>query len=128
VDCEPLFVYGSLRRGFDAQGLMRRLGARYVGKGTVHGRLFDLGQFPGAVKAPGSSAQVAGELYYLPSPARALKSLDRYEGSRYKRELAEVKLQDGRRARAWIYWLKRVPAPQHQIKRGDYAAKLTPRT
>lgn len=123
MNCELLFVYGSLRRGFEAQDLMRRLAARYVGKGSVRGRLFDLGKFPGALKIPGTSTRVVGELYQLPSAARALKSLDRYEGNRYRRELAEVKLRDGKRARAWIYWLQRIPASQHQIRGGDYASR-----
>jgi len=107
VNCELFFVYGSLRRGFEAQGLMRHVGARYLGKARVRGRLFNLGEFLGAVKAPCSSTRVLGELYYLPSAARALRSLDRYEGSRYRREVTEVELQSGRRVQAWIYWSKR---------------------
>jgi hypothetical protein len=89
---------------------MRRVGARYLGKGRVRGRLLNLGEFTGALKAPGGSAWVPGELYYLPSAARALKSLDRYEGSGYRREVAEVELRSTKRAPAWIYWLRRVPA------------------
>ena len=123
MDCRLLFVYGSLRRGFAAQALMRRLGARYVGKGSIRGRLFDLGEFPGASKAPGASARVSGELYHLPGAAHALKSLDRYEGSSYSREVTEVKLQSGARVRAWVYWLKQVPASKHQIRGRDYAKK-----
>ena len=86
---------------------MRRVGARYLGKASVRARLVNLGEFPGAVKAPGASARVLGELYYLPSATRALKCLDRYEGSRYRREVAEVELQGATRVRAWIYWLNR---------------------
>ena len=122
VNCELLFVYGSLRQGFSAQGLMRHVRARYLGKASVRGRLFDLGGFPGAVKAPGASQRVLGELYYLPRAVRTLKSLDRYEGSGYRREVTEVEWQSGRRVRGWIYWLKRVPASRHQIEGGDYAS------
>lgn len=109
MDSELLFVYGSLRRGFEAQGLMRRVGGRYLGKARVRGRLFNLGEFLGAVKVFRSSARVLGELYYLPSAARALRSLDRYEGIGFRREATEVELKSGRRVRAWIYWLKRAP-------------------
>jgi len=101
---------------------MRRLGGRYIGKGSVRGRLFDLGDFLGAVRTPAASARVAGELYHLPGVA-ALKSLDRYEGKLYRRDLAEIKLGSGKRARAWVYWLKQAPALQHRIKGGDYAAR-----
>ena len=124
-NCELLFVYGSLRRGFTAEGLMRHAGARYLGKASVRGRLFKLGEFRGAVKAPGAPQRVPGELYRLPYRAQALKSLDRYEGSRYQREIAEVELSSGRRARAWIYWLKRVPATRRQIESGDNATART---
>ena len=116
MDGGLLFVYGSLRRGFRAQGLMRRAGGRYLGKAKVRGRLFNLGEFLGAVKAPFSSARVLGELYYLPSAAQALRSLDRYEGIGFRREVTEVELQSGRRVPAWIYWLKRAPASKHQIQ------------
>jgi gamma-glutamylcyclotransferase (GGCT)/AIG2-like uncharacterized protein YtfP len=100
---------------------MRRAGARYLGKASVRGRLFNLGEFSGAVKVPAAPARVLGELYYLPDAARALKSLDRYEGSLYKREVTEVKLQSGRRVQAWVYWLKRLPASRRKIEGGDYA-------
>ena len=88
---------------------MRRVGARYLGKASVRGRLFNLGEFTGAMKAPDGPARVLGELYYLPSAARALKRLDRYEGSQYEREVAEVDLRSTRRVPAWIYWLRQVP-------------------
>ena len=120
VNCELLFVYGTLRQGFRAESLMRHAGGRYLGKACVRGRLFNVGEFPGAVKAPGAPRRVLGELYCLPGAVRALKFLDRYEGSRYKREVTEVELQSGRRVRAWIYWLKRVPVSRPKIEGGDY--------
>jgi gamma-glutamylcyclotransferase (GGCT)/AIG2-like uncharacterized protein YtfP len=119
--CQLLFVYGSLRQGFRAEGLMCRAGGRYLGNACVRGRLFNLGEFPGAVKTHGAPQLVLGELYYLPGAVRALNFLDRYEGSRYTREVTEVELQSGRCVRAWIYWLKRVPVSRPQIEGGDYA-------
>lgn len=123
VNSELLFVYGSLRRGFEAQGLLRRLGARCFGKGSVYGRLFDLGRFPGAVQAPRCRARVVGELYILRGATRSLRLLDRFEGSGYRRELAEVELRNGKRARAWVYWLKGLGASKRLIRSGDYAEK-----
>ena len=89
---------------------MRRAGARYLGKASAPGRLFNLGKYPGAVRAPGARQRVRGELYYLLGAVRALKFLDRYEGGLYKREVTEVELESGRHLQAWIYWLKRIPA------------------
>jgi gamma-glutamylcyclotransferase (GGCT)/AIG2-like uncharacterized protein YtfP len=95
---------------------MRRARARYLGNASVRGRLFDLGEFPGAVKTPGASAQVMGELYYLPGAVRTLKFLDQYEGKRYRRDVTEIEFRSGRRVPAWIYWLKRVPASSRLIE------------
>lgn len=123
VDCELLFVYGSLRRGFAAQSLMRRVGARYLCEASARGRLFSLGEFLGAMKAPRASGLVPGELYYLPNASRALKPLDRYEGSRYKREVTQVELQSGKRVQAWIYWLKQATASRNQSEGGTTPAQ-----
>ena len=152
VDCSLLFVYGTLRRRFARHSLLQAVGARYVGRGSVQGELFDLGDFPGAVKprdaappleacSPGSSGvhflkapreggraqpRVVGEVFRLPSPERTFKTLDAYEGASkdlYTRELAEVTLQRGERVTAWVYWLNRLPAGMRRILSGDYAAK-----
>lgn|SRR5439155_2585281 len=107
VDCSLLFVYGTLRRRFARHSLLQAVGARYVGRGSVQGELFDLGDFPGAVKprdaappleacSPGPSGvhslkapregvraqpHVVGEVFRLPSPERTFKTLDAYEGA-----------------------------------------------
>ena len=75
-----LFVYGTLRRGGERYSLLERLGAAYVGKGSVAGELYDLGAYPGALKSRSKSARVVGEVYHLPDTTQALRSLDEYEG------------------------------------------------
>ena len=123
-----VFVYGTLRRGGERHGLLERLGALYVGRGSVAGELWDLGAFPGAVKPKRAGARVIGEVYRLRHAARALKKLDEYEGIRpqaparslYSREITEVIMEDGARLLAWIYWLNRVPPRLRRIESGDY--------
>jgi gamma-glutamylcyclotransferase (GGCT)/AIG2-like uncharacterized protein YtfP len=124
-----LFVYGTLRRGFGRHGLLGRLGARYAGMGTVQGELFHLGDFPGAQRSNSASARIVGELYRLPSPSRAFRTLDKVEGfcprdpasSLFARETTEVVFTEGGRAVAWVYWLNRLPWPARVIPSGDYA-------
>lgn len=124
-----LFVYGTLRSGYGRHGVLRRLGARYVGLGTVQGELFNLGDFPGALKSESVLPRIAGEVYQLRPAARAFKVLDPVEGFRpmdpasslFKREAAEIVFQDGRRAAAWVYWLNRLPWLATRIPSGDYA-------
>ena len=43
----PLFVYGSLRRGRSAAGLLARWSPTWLGEARVRGVLYDLGAYPG---------------------------------------------------------------------------------
>ncbi|HME00498.1 MAG TPA: gamma-glutamylcyclotransferase family protein [Terriglobia bacterium] len=124
-----LFVYGSLRRGFELHGVLAGLGARHVGNASLRGRLFDLGHYCGAKPSNAAADRVHGEVYRLANPERALGILDRTEGLRpgapaesfYRREAAEVTLENGATTQAWIYWLARWPGPKRLIASGDYA-------
>lgn len=108
--------------------MLGQVGAVYVGKGSVAGELFDLGSFPGAIPTD-LPARVIGEVYRLPKLKPALKALDEYEGvgpgavaaSLFRRELAEVALENGERLSAWIYWLDHAPRRARRIESGDYA-------
>ncbi len=101
--------------------------AGYLGEGTVAGRLFDLGRYPGLVapRAPGD--RVRGELYTLRKPKLTLAKLDEYEGCRpragsaeFARERWAVRLDDGRRIEAWIYLYRGDLARGRLIRSGDY--------
>lgn len=69
-----LFVYGTLRSGGDAVGLLR--GCRLAGTGRVAGTLYDLGDYPALVLD--GRGLVEGEVWRC--PADALGRLDEYEG------------------------------------------------
>lgn len=127
----PLFVYGTLRRNGKRHDILQRLGSVYVGKGSVVGELFDLGEYPGAVKSGSTAARVVGEVYRLPSVKSSLRTLDEYEGvgdvtSLYRREITEVTLESGERLNAWIYWLKQRPQRGRKIESSDYAGRRKP--
>src|SRR5579862_4671136 len=103
-----LFVYGTLRRGFSLNRLLRESGARFTARGKIRARLFDLGEYPGAAPALNSTDFVEGEIYQLNSPAKQLAILDEAEEfdqrhpnkSLFKRRLVDVHLENGRRQRA----------------------------
>lgn len=127
---EKIFVYGTLRRGFELHSELKSLGARYLGKGRIQGKLFDLGEFPGLIQAPehiGSS--VEGEIYELQNPSEQLAVLDRLEEfdskkpnkSLFIRKKAVVKLKQGGHMRAWVYFLPRKPRRAAVIESGNYA-------
>ena len=131
AQCRRLFVYGTLRRGFELHHYLPRLGARFLAEARVAAELIDLGRYPGARPADGKGKWVRGELFQLRQSAYALRVLDKVEGfipavperSEFIRAMAEVIVTQGARQRAWIYWLTaKAGAGRRRIACGDYAA------
>lgn len=105
-----LFVYGTLRRQHPETH--RLLGAaRFVASGTISGRLYDLGRYPGVRKTNRRATRVAGEVYELVGPdvERRLCNIDKYEGSKFRRSRVVVQLKNGQRHYAWAYVLVDAP-------------------
>jgi gamma-glutamylcyclotransferase (GGCT)/AIG2-like uncharacterized protein YtfP len=94
-----LFVYGTLKRGERNHRLLA--GQRFVGPAvTAPGfRLFDLGPYPGMVRAAGGV--VRGELFDVSEPC--LVELDEFEGVPTLFDRAVVELSDGTAAAAYLY-------------------------
>jgi gamma-glutamylcyclotransferase (GGCT)/AIG2-like uncharacterized protein YtfP len=102
-----LFVYGTLKRRSRSPlaGLLRER-AVFEGDGFVHGRLYRLGHFPGAVLDSSQRFRVHGEAFRL-RDLKLLFALDRYEGVSdipplFVRTIAPVSLANGS-IDAWIY-------------------------
>ena len=128
--CHALFVYGTLRRGFERHHHLARLGARFQKEARVAAELFDLGSYPGARPAGGRGMWVRGEVFELRQSARDLKVLDQVEDfipaaparSEFIRTRVEVVSANGVSQTAWIYWLtSRVRSGRRRIACGDYA-------
>jgi gamma-glutamylcyclotransferase (GGCT)/AIG2-like uncharacterized protein YtfP len=125
-----LFVYGTLRKGFGLHSVLRRLGARYLGKGSIRGSLYDLGEYPGAVTSSCLRKRIGGEIYHLSDPDRQLKKLDEVEefrpeapeNSLFVRRRSTVRLANGKRLQAWVYFLPQRPPGARLIQDGNYAA------
>lgn len=107
-----LFVYGTLSPRHappEIASTVRRL--RPVGAASVRGRLYDLGEYPGAILSKSSRSVIRGEVFELPGDAQTLSSLDNYEGfepgkpgsSLFVRRAWPVVLDDGTRLRCWVY-------------------------
>jgi gamma-glutamylcyclotransferase (GGCT)/AIG2-like uncharacterized protein YtfP len=124
----PLFVYGTLRKGFRAHKLLRGLHARFLGRGHTRGRLYDLGEYPGATESSSDADRVRGEVYILPQPEQAFRVLDPFEGYRpakqslcmYERKTTTVFLAGGKQIEAWIYRLREVRGRARRIPSGEY--------
>jgi gamma-glutamylcyclotransferase (GGCT)/AIG2-like uncharacterized protein YtfP len=124
-----LFVYGTLRRGFPLHACLRSASPRFLGKGWIVAKLYDLGDYPGAIKSRAPADRVEGEIYELPDPSTQLGALDEIEefypenpkGSLFVREKVDVLLPGGQRMTAWSYLLPRIPKEGRLIPSGDYA-------
>lgn len=128
-DVHHLFVYGTLRRGFGAHGVLAGR-AEFAGAGWMAGRLFDTGAYPAAAAPAAPGDRIRGELYRLPADAASLlRALDRYEGfepadpsaSLFRRIAADVATEEGRTVRAWAYLYHRPIDGFARIPSGDYA-------
>jgi gamma-glutamylcyclotransferase (GGCT)/AIG2-like uncharacterized protein YtfP len=124
-----LFVYGSLRKGFQSAAyeyISRFFTA--VSMGKVKGKLFDMGSYPAAIPVDEES-YITGELYKIRDEAEfswAIGQLDDYEGvsvepdevQLYRRELADI-VTENEIIPAWIYWYNGDISGKPAIASGD---------
>jgi len=113
-DTYQLFVYGSLRSGF--QHAAYQYLSKYfhlIGDAKVKGKLYDNGEYPVALPSDNEHF-IIGELYEINTPAEfsyAIGQLDDYEGlfveegetPLFKRETVTVYCNN-QQYTAWIYW------------------------
>lgn len=127
---EHLFLYGTLlpsEAPEEIASLVKRF--RRLGSAHVRGRLYDFGQFPGAVLDPSSRTIIHGELVALPADERLLKTLDRYEEfnpshpkkSLFVRKRAKVSMTGGITREVWIYVYNRPTGKAKLVRGGDYS-------
>ncbi|SEP98395.1 gamma-glutamylcyclotransferase family protein [Neolewinella agarilytica] len=124
-----LFVYGTLMSNIPSSmsKFLRRRGT-LIGKGTVVGTLYDLGQYPGFVA--GGEGKVKGELYRL-EEARAeqtMEMLDAYESvtgapeDEYRKIELKVTVGDGGTFTAVTYEFTKSVVDKKTIPLGNYSA------
>jgi gamma-glutamylcyclotransferase (GGCT)/AIG2-like uncharacterized protein YtfP len=125
-----LFVYGSLRQGFNSSAYEYITNYfELTGHGKAKGILYDLGPYPAALPS-GSTWHIHGELYRIVHEDEfeyAIAQLDDYEGvhtsydqkALYRRDITSVKLEDGTETQAWIYWYTGDIAGKPVVESGD---------
>lgn len=127
---EYIFLYGTLlpaQASGKLANLVNRL--RRIGPATARGKLYDFGEYPGAVVESSGDAVIHGEVFELPSGTEGLTVLDRYEEfepwkpetSLFVRKKKDVKLGNGQIVKAWIYLYNRDPGDAPIIVDGTYS-------
>jgi gamma-glutamylcyclotransferase (GGCT)/AIG2-like uncharacterized protein YtfP len=108
MNAEPVFVYGTLRKG--GSNHFRMDGAEFLGAGKIAGKIFKIDWYPALVS--GGAGEVKGELYRV--GAEHLHALDVFEGivpgegesREYRRVKVEVTLDSGEMESAWVWeWI-----------------------
>lgn len=124
-----IFVYGTLRSESDhPMARQLRAKARFVGKGSAPGRLYDLGAYPAAMFDPNEKRRIIGDVFALIPNAHLLAELDAYEGTDpdYERAALYVKLAKGGAVEAWAYGVNQTPRGR-LIPGGDFIANRNTR-
>jgi len=131
---QHLFVYGTLlpdQAPAEIAPAIRSL--REVCSGHVHGRLYDLGDYPGAILDPSAETPVHGRLFALPDDPAVLSAIDAYEGfdsvdpagSLFSRTHVRVRLSNGQEIDAWMYVYNKDPRGAPQIADGRYRRRTS---
>jgi len=92
------------------------------------GKLYDFGEYPGAIPAPNRVGRISGRLFEVPDP-ELLKEFDEYEGydparpnrSLFVRKKRFVTLADGRRLLSWVYIFNGLPTGGRLLDDGNYS-------
>jgi gamma-glutamylcyclotransferase (GGCT)/AIG2-like uncharacterized protein YtfP len=126
-----VFFYGTLMSGFQRPGRARLDHAlKPVGRAFIQAALFDLGIYPAAI--PAQDSHVWGEVHQMLDAEAVLATLDEIEGYRasepdtslYTRAEIPVNFDDGREARAWVYFYNAPLGRAQRIASGDYLEHL----
>ncbi len=126
---EFIFVYGTLRNQIASN--MHHLIASYcefISDGLMHGTLYEVRGYPGAIKSSDANDKIFGELYKMLDRKRVLVLLDDYEECserfpkphEYSRKQVSIELSDGGSVIAWVYLYNHDVSKLQQIISGDY--------
>jgi gamma-glutamylcyclotransferase (GGCT)/AIG2-like uncharacterized protein YtfP len=128
TDAQVLFVYGSLLQELLSPTHRQLLQATtFLGRGCFPGRLYELGNYPGAILDESSPVMVRGQLLLLPDD-EILKALDSYEGCsvvdplphEYSRTRITILLDNHDSLLAWTYLYILPTEKLIEIPGGDY--------
>ncbi|MDQ1638128.1 MAG: hypothetical protein QOF62_1467 [Pyrinomonadaceae bacterium] len=125
-----LFLYGTLiepEPPEEITPLVKRLPR--IGTASIPGRLYDLGDYPGAVVDASANTSIHGELVELPEDETVLDSLDKYEEfdpdnpkqSLFVRRKVNARLVNGENVDAWMYVYNKQPGDAPIIPGGTYS-------
>ena len=121
-----LFAYGTLLDADNEFAIYLKSNSRFYAEGRVKGKLYGIGEYPGAVLADGDSF-IYGSILKIDEPVKVFPVIDDYEGfgddqshpNEFIRVLAEVETET-EIMDCWIYLYNLPVAGLTWIKDGRY--------
>lgn len=122
-----LFIYGSLLETDNEFGRYLKQHATIYKPGKFKGKLYDVGEYPGAIYLPDTDYKVHGIIIKLNDVKEALNVIDDYEGfgddqlqpNLFIRKLLTVQTND-ENVKCWVYLYNHPTTHLKQILSGDY--------
>jgi len=122
-----LFVYGTLLDDENKYGIFLRDNSSFFAAGKVKGKLYDIGEYPGAILLHEGNEYIYGTLLQIDNPVEVLAVIDLYEGfgddqpqpNEFIRVLIEADTESGP-VDCWIYLYNLPTNDLVAIKEGRY--------
>lgn len=119
--CLYLFVYGTLLDRQNEFGAYLSDNCTFHADGKMPGKIYDLGEYPGAVLTNEQNTFVHGKIYHLSNIEKVLEILDDYEGfgpqqeqpNLFIRLLADI-LTIGGKIKCWVY-IYNLPIDDYEV-------------
>lgn len=75
-----LFVYGSLLDEDNEFAIYLKNNSTFYATGKARGKIYDIGEYPGAVLIPEGADYIYGHILKIQTPEKVFKVIDDYEG------------------------------------------------
>ena len=129
---EFLFVYGTLQDPQNQVAQFLQSNAEFYADGYFHGRLFDLGDYPGAVESDKSEDKVYGSVFALKNAELIFRILDEYEETgdqfaepnEFVRTKTEIVVGKNEKLLCWIYLYNYPVDSGNQIESGIFTPEV----
>ena len=123
-----LFVYGTLVRNSKHNSEFMLDKMEYVGTGKIHGKMYDLGEYPGVIE--NNEKYVYGEIYRA-HDLKILSAIDEYEGvdhiepqkGLYIRKITNAILDHGKEIQVFAYFYNKSIKNAKEIPSGKWNKK-----
>ena len=122
-----LFVYGSLIDEDNEFAIYLKGNSAFYSPGKVKGKLYDIGEYPGAILSAEDDAYIYGNILRIDTPEKVFKVVDDYEGyggeqswpNEFRRVLTYIETEIGS-INCWIYVYNLPVNGLRYIKSGRY--------